>query len=166
MQMTDDLDRLSAEVGLALQARRMMLVSAESCTGGGIGEAITRTAGSSGWFERGFVTYTDQSKQEMLGVRAETLDIFGAVSEQAAREMALGALCASRAHIASSVTGIAGPGGETPGKPVGMVSFCWALREGSLKTETCHFSGGRAEVRRQAIIHALQGVIQLCVGKI
>lgn len=163
--MSDDLERLSAEAGAALQARRMMLVSAESCTGGGIGEAITRTAGSSGWFERGFITYTNQSKQEMLGVRAVTLDAFGAVSEQTAREMALGALCASHAHMAVSVTGIAGPQGGTPGKPAGMVCFCWASREGSLKTETCQFSGGRADVRRQAIIHALQGVIQLSASK-
>jgi nicotinamide-nucleotide amidase len=151
-------------VGVALQARRMILVIAESCTGGGIGEAITRTAGSSEWFERGFITYSNHAKQEMLGVRAETLDGFGAVSEQTAREMALGALCASQASMAVSVTGIAGPGGETAGKPVGMVCFCWASK-GSLKTETCQFSGGRSEVRRQAIIHALRGVIQLCVGK-
>ena len=162
--MSDDLDRLSAEVGVALQARRMTLVTAESCTGGGLGEAITRTAGSSGWFERGFITYTNQAKQEMLGVRAETLDAFGAVSEQTAREMALGALCASHAQVAISVTGIAGPGGETPDKPVGMVCFCWASKV-YLKTETCHFSGGRAEVRRQAIIHALRGVIQLSASK-
>ena len=158
--MSDDLDRLSAEVGVALQARRMMLVTTESCTGGGIGEAITRTAGSSGWFERGFITYTNQAKQEMLGVRAETLDAFGAVSEQTAREMALGALCASHAHTAVSVTGIAGPGGAAPGKPEGLVCFCWASK-GYLKTETCNFSGGRADVRRQAIIHALRGIIQL-----
>jgi len=165
MQMTDDLDRLSAETGVALRARGMVLVSAESCTGGGIGEAITRTAGSSAWFERGFITYTDQAKQEMLGVRAETLVAFGAVSEPTAREMALGALCASHADMAVSVTGIAGPEGGTAGKPVGMVCFCWALKEGSLTTETCYFSGGRAEVRRQAIIHALRGVIQLCASK-
>jgi nicotinamide-nucleotide amidase len=163
--MSDDLDRHSAELGAALQTRRMMLVTAESCTGGGIGEAITRTAGSSAWFERGFITYTDQAKQQMLGVRAETLEAFGAVSEQTAREMALGALSASHAHVAVSVTGIAGPGGETPGKPVGMVCFCWASKEGSLITETFLFSGGRAEVRRLAIIHALQGVIQLFAGK-
>jgi nicotinamide-nucleotide amidase len=165
MQMTDDLDRLSGEVGAALQARRMMLVSAESCTGGGIGEAITRTAGSSAWFERGFVTYTNEAKQEMLGVRAETLDILGAVSEQTAREMALGALSASHAHLAVSVTGIAGPEGGTDGKPVGTVCFCWVLREGPTKTEICHFSGGRAEVRRQTIIRALRGVIQLSANK-
>jgi nicotinamide-nucleotide amidase len=163
--MADDLDRLSADVGVALQARRLMLVAAESCTGGGIGEAITRTAGSSGWFERGFITYTDQAKQEMLGVRAETLAEFGAVSEQTAREMALGALCASHADMAVSVTGIAGPEGGTTGKPVGTVCFCWVLKEVSTKTEICHFQGGRAAVRRQTIIHALQGVIQLSASK-
>jgi nicotinamide-nucleotide amidase len=163
--MSDDLDRLSAEVGVALQVRRMMLVTAESCTGGGIGEAVTRTSGSSAWFECGFITYTNQAKQQMLGVRAETLDVFGAVSEQTAREMALGALSASHAHIAVSATGIAGPGGKTAGKPVGMVCFCWASKEGSLITETFLFSGGRAEVRRQAIIHALQGVIRLFASK-
>lgn len=163
--MADDVDRLSAEVGVALQARRMMLVTAESCTGGGIGEAVTRTAGSSAWFERGFITYTNQAKQQMLGVRAETLEVFGAVSEQTAREMALGALAASHAHIAVSVTGIAGPEGGTAGKPVGTVCFCWTLKEGSFKTETCHFSGGRADVRRQAIIHALNGVIQLSASR-
>lgn len=163
--MADDLDRLSAEVGVALQARRAMLVTAESCTGGGIGEAITRTAGSSAWFERGFITYANQAKQQMLGVRAETLAAFGAVSEQTAREMALGALTASHAHLAVSVTGIAGPEGGTTGKPVGTVCFCWALKEGSTKTETCHFQGGRAAVRRQTIIHALQGVFQLSASK-
>src|SRR5450631_4267689 len=102
-----------------------MLVTAESCTGGGIGEAVTMVPGSSEWFERGFITYTNTAKREMLGVRAETLEQYGAVSEPTVREMAAGALAASHAQVAVAVSGVAGPAGGTPDKPVGMVCLAW-----------------------------------------
>jgi nicotinamide-nucleotide amidase len=158
--VTDRLDELSLRAGRALEARGWMLVTAESCTGGGIAECITRTAGSSAWFDRAFITYTNAAKQEMLGVQSTTLARHGAVAEETAREMARGALNASRADIALSVTGIAGPGGAMPGKPVGMVCFAWALRDGSLQSDTQHFAGDRAAVRRASIEHALQGMLQ------
>jgi len=136
-----------------------MIAVAESCTGGGVGEAITRVAGSSQWFERGFIAYTNHAKQDMLKVSAATLLAHGAVSEQTAREMALGALAASRADVSLSLTGIAGPGGATPGKPVGTVCFAWARRAGENQTETRHFSGDRAAIRRQAVEHVLRGIL-------
>ena len=157
--MPDDIDNLSADLGAALKARGWRVATAESCTGGGVGEAITRTAGSSAWFDRGFITYTNEAKQELLGVRAETLQTCGAVSAQTALEMARGALAASRADIAVALSGIAGPGGATPGKPVGMVCFAWATKQGVTRSETGYFSGDRTEVRRQAIVTALQGLV-------
>ena len=143
-----------------------MLVTAESCTGGWVAQAVTSVAGSSAWFERGYVTYSNAAKREVLGVRESTLARHGAVSEQVAREMARGALKVSRGarrrgrgSIALSVTGVAGPGGGSPGKPVGMVCFGWA--HGSrIRSETRHFRGGRASVRRQSVMHALKGVLQ------
>ncbi len=124
----------------------------------GVGEAITRTSGSSTWFDRGFITYTNEAKQELLGVRAETLQTFGAVSEQTVLEMARGALAASRTDIAVALSGIAGPGGAMPGKPVGMVCFAWVSKAGTT-TETCYFSGERSAVRHQAIVTALLGIV-------
>ncbi len=162
--MTDEIDKLSAELGAALKARGWMAATAESCTGGGVGEAITRTAGSSAWFDRGFITYTNEAKQELLGVRAETLQTFGAVSEQTVLEMARGALAASRADIAVALSGIAGPGGAMPGKPVGMVCFAWVSKQGFEKIETYYFSGERSAVRHQAIIAALRGIIAALQG--
>ena len=158
--MTDDIDRLSADIGAALQAKRWSLATAESCTGGGVGEAVTRTAGSSAWFDRGFITYTNDAKQELLGVHIEILSNQGAVSEEAAREMAAGALRESSAQIAVAVTGIAGPGGGSATKPVGMVCFAWATLEGHTRSDTQIFSGDRAAIRRQAVVHALQGVLE------
>ena len=157
--MLDQIDNLSAELGAALKRCGWRVATAESCTGGGVGEAITRTAGSSAWYERGFITYTNEAKQELLGVRAETLQTCGAVSAQTALEMARGALAASRADIAVALSGIAGPGGATPGKPVGMVCFAWASKQGVTRTETSYFSGDRTEVRRQAIVTALRGLV-------
>jgi nicotinamide-nucleotide amidase len=118
--------RLAAELGAALQAQHATLATAESCTGGGIGYAVTQVAGSSAWFERGFITYSNEAKQQMLDVPAELIARHGAVSESVARAMALGALTRSRAHIAVSVTGIAGPGGGSRAKPVGTVCFGFA----------------------------------------
>lgn len=156
--MDDMLHRLAEEVGKALQQRGMMLAAAESCTGGWIGEAVTAVPGSSGWFDRGFITYTNDAKQEMLGVSAATLAGFGAVSEQTVREMAAGALKNSHAHAALAVSGIAGPGGGTAEKPVGTVCFAWGLTNDEVSSETRIFAGDRSEVRRQAVVHALRGL--------
>jgi nicotinamide-nucleotide amidase len=139
-------------------------VSAESCTGGWVAQAVTSIAGSSEWFERGFVTYSNASKQEMLGVRKSTLKRHGAVSEETAREMAAGALKRSRGTIALAVTGVAGPSGGSAAKPVGMVCFAWATRRGRLRSETRRFRGGREAVRRQSVIRALEGVLEALAG--
>jgi nicotinamide-nucleotide amidase len=137
-----------------------MLATAESCTGGWVAQAVTSISGSSAWFERGFVTYSDAAKRELLGVSAATLDRCGAVSEETAREMALGALAASRAGLAVAVTGVAGPTGGTPTKPVGMVCFAWAWKDGRVDAVTKRFAGDREEVRRQSVACALQGVLE------
>ncbi|MGW8269366.1 MAG: CinA family protein [Burkholderiales bacterium] len=157
----DPLSTLATLVGTRLKARARLLVTAESCTGGWIAQAVTAVAGSSEWFERGYVTYSNESKQELVGVRPETLERHGAVSEETAREMAAGALAASRASVAVAVTGIAGPSGGSTEKPVGMVCLSWALRDGVAKTETCRFAGDRGEVRRRSVIRALQGLIEV-----
>lgn len=159
--MTDDnLSVLATLVGERLKSHGLMLAAAESCTGGWAAQAVTSVSGSSGWFERGFVTYSDEAKRELLDVRAETLQRFGAVSEETAREMALGALARSRAQVALAITGVAGPTGGTPQKPVGTVCLGWALPGGRVDTVTRHFSGDRAEVRRQSVLAALHGVIE------
>ena len=137
-----------------------MLATAESCTGGLVAAAITDISGSSEWFERGFVTYSNQAKSEMIGVPAELIEKHGAVSEPVARAMAQGALLNSRAQISLSITGVAGPGGGTPDKPVGMVCFGWTNRVTTI-VETKHFKGDRTQVRSQAAQYALRGVIEL-----
>jgi nicotinamide-nucleotide amidase len=152
---------LAERVGRALEARKLMLATAESCTGGWIAEAITMVPGSSAWFERGFVTYTYIAKREMLGVRPETLEQHGAVSEPVVREMAVGALHASHAQVAVSVSGVAGPSGGSPEKPVGMVCFGWATTEAPVRVETRHFPGDREAVRRQSVLHALAVVLEM-----
>ena len=136
-----------------------MLVTAESCTGGWVAQAITSVAGSSDWFERGYVTYSNAAKHEELGISKKTLVRHGAVSEQTAREMARGALKHSRGTIALAITGVAGPGGGTPGKPVGTVCFAWA-RGRRIRSETKRFKGGRSRVRRQSVIYSLRGVLR------
>ena len=136
-----------------------MLVTAESCTGGWVAQAVTSIAGSSEWFERGYVTYSNAAKREALGVRKATLECHGAVSEPTAREMARGALRRSRGTIAVSITGIAGPGGGLPGKPVGTVCFAWAQGR-KIRSETRRYKGGRRNVRRQSVVHALRGVLK------
>lgn len=158
---SDTLIALATLVGVRLQAKAMMLATAESCTGGWVAQAVTAIAGSSAWFERGFVTYSDAAKQEMLGVSARTLAAHGAVSEQTAREMAAGALAHSRAQVAVAITGIAGPSGGSPDKPLGMVCFAWAAQGGAPIAETRHFKGDRESVRRQSVIAALQGILKL-----
>ena len=150
---------LAERAGRALQARGLMLTTAESCTGGWIAEAVTMVPGSSGWFERGFVTYTYISKREMLGVRGETLEQHGAVSEPVVRQMGEGALSRSHAQVAVAVSGTAGPSGGTPQKPVGTVCFAWALKDSEPRSETRHFRGDREAVRRQSVVHALEVLI-------
>jgi nicotinamide-nucleotide amidase len=149
---------LARKAGVALKKRGRLLVTAESCTGGWVAQAVTSVAGSSEWFERGYVTYSNAAKREELGVSKSTLARHGAVSEQTAREMARGALGRSRGTFALSVTGIAGPGGGSPGKPVGTVCFAWA--EGrKIRSETRRFKGGRRNIRRLSVVHALRGVL-------
>lgn len=151
---------LAERVGARLKASGLLLACAESCTGGWVAQAVTAVAGSSDWFERGFVTYSNAAKREMLGVAGDTLDRFGAVSEETAREMAGGALAHSHAGMALAITGVAGPTGGTPAKPVGMVCFAWARREGAAQSRTLRFAGDREQVRRQSVIAALEGVLE------
>jgi nicotinamide-nucleotide amidase len=154
---------LATRVGRRLKAKKRRLVSAESCTGGWVAQAVTSIAGSSAWFERGFVTYSNEAKRELLGVKAATLRKHGAVSEETACEMARGALARSRGTLALAVTGIAGPGGGSRAKPVGMVCFAWINRK-KLRSETRRFSGNRDSVRRKSVVHALQGVLDSLAG--
>jgi len=155
------LQDLARQAGLLLSEQGLMLATAESCTGGSLGQSITSIAGSSGWYDRGFITYSVVSKREMLGVSQATLDEYGAVSEQTASEMAAGAIGRSHAQVAIAVTGIAGPGGGAPHKPVGMVCLAWMIKDGLARAETHYFSGHREEIRGQAVGIALQGVIDL-----
>ncbi len=157
--MDPDLVVLSERVGVALRERSLTLVTAESCTGGWAAQVVTHTAGSSAWFDRGFVTYTNVAKIEMLGVNTGTLEAFGAVSREAAVEMAVGALANSNALIAISITGIAGPAGGSPGKPVGTVCFAWCLRGQNPDSEHRQFAGDRESIRRQAVVHSLEGLL-------
>lgn len=157
--MADSIDSLARRTGEALRSAGARLATAESCTGGWVAMAVTSIAGSSEWFERGFVTYTNESKSEMLGVAQATLAAHGAVSEATAREMAAGALAASRATVALSVTGVAGPGGGSAEKPVGMVCFAWADARG-VRSEMRTFPGDREAIRRASVIRALEGVLE------
>jgi len=159
--MDQALYRLAARVGRALKSREMMIATAESCTGGWIGQAITMVPGSSEWFERGFITYTYISKREMLGVKPRTLATHGAVSEQVVREMVEGALARSHAQVALSISGVAGPGGGTPDKPVGTICFAWARKGARPVVETRRFRGDRDEVRWRCVAHALRGVLKI-----
>ena len=158
--MTEDrITALAGQLGEACRLRGRTLVLAESCTGGGVGEAITRIPGSSAWLDRGFITYSNVAKEEQLGVKPDTLLDHGAVSEATAREMVLGALRWSHADTALAVTGIAGPDGGTRDKPVGLVWFAWCVRGGAARVESRQFEGDRQAVRRQAIEFALKGLL-------
>jgi nicotinamide-nucleotide amidase len=159
--MDADLIQLSAAVGAACRQRRLLVVTAESCTGGWAAQVITHTAGSSGWFERGFVTYANDAKIEMLGVTPATLEKHGAVSLETAKEMAAGALNNSNALISLAITGIAGPTGGSPDKPVGTVCFAWCLRGQPAAAEHRQFGGDREAIRRQSVVHALEGLLAL-----
>ena len=153
------MNALARRVGRRLKASGAKLATAESCTGGWVAQAVTAIPGSSEWFERGFVTYSNEAKQEMLGVKRGTLKKHGAVSEATAREMAKGALRRSRATLAVAVTGVAGPTGGSDTKPVGMVCFSWATKQKGW-SETRRFRGNRESVRRQSVVHALKGVLK------
>lgn len=151
---------LATRAGTTLKAKGLLLATAESCTGGGIAHAVTEIAGSSEWFDCGFVTYSNTSKIRLLNVSAAVIAQFGAVSEEIADAMAKGALANSKAQVAISTTGIAGPGGAMPGKPVGTVCFGWSYG-GKTWTERLIFDGNRQSVREQTIIHSLQGMLRL-----
>ncbi|MDO8263955.1 MAG: nicotinamide-nucleotide amidohydrolase family protein [Gallionella sp.] len=155
------MDILAAKVGEALKSHGLMLATAESCTGGGVAQAITDVAGSSAWFERGFITYSNLAKQQMLRVSEETLKQHGAVSEAAVCEMVAGALANSAAQVALAVSGIAGPNGGTPDKPVGTVWFAWGVKNGVMLAQVHHLAGNRSEIRSRAVHIALQGVLDL-----
>ena len=152
--------RWAAPLADALRARGWRLAAAESCTGGLLAAACTALAGSSDWFERGFVTYSNQAKREQLGVPAALLEAHGAVSEPVARAMAEGALARSRADLALAVTGIAGPGGEVPGKPVGTVWIAIARRGAATTAEHLLIGGDRAAVRARTVEIALERLRQ------
>lgn len=157
---------LSANLGQAMQAQGWQLALAESCTGGMIAESVTAVAGSSAWFDRGFVTYSNAAKIDMLAVPERLIAEHGAVSEPVASAMAIGALQHSQANISGAVTGVAGPGGGSPLKPVGTVCFAWAMRDGEnqdsqIAIETCHFEGNRTQVREQAARYLLTGLLRL-----
>jgi nicotinamide-nucleotide amidase len=158
MRIDDDLYGLAVQVGRAASARRWLVATAESCTGGLVAGAITAVAGSSAWFDRGFVTYSHEAKIEQLGVSRETLATYGAVSTQTAAAMAAGALRASRAQWVVAITGVAGPGGGSIEKPVGMVCFGWAS-PGRVTSEQRQLKGDRAEVRRESVRIALAGLV-------
>lgn len=155
-----DLEILASQVGSLLLANGQRLATAESCTGGWVAQCLTAIAGSSNWFERGFVTYSNEAKQEMLGIDAQTLLTHGAVSETTAGAMASGALRHSRADWALSITGIAGPSGGSADKPVGMVCFGWAGPDSLTEVETRIFPGNREAVRSQSVAHALGGLLK------
>ena len=152
---------LAKQVGLALTRQGLMLASAESCTGGWLGQIVTSIPGSSTWYQSGFITYTANSKQKMLGISTKTLKEYGEVSEQMARDMAHGVVTKSGAQVSVSITGIAGPGGGTTKKPVGMVCFAWEMKDNHMRSETRHFSGDREAVRQQSVAVAMQGLITL-----
>jgi nicotinamide-nucleotide amidase len=165
MRGTDlDLERLAARAGRHLLKTRRTVATAESCTGGWVAKALTDIAGSSQWFLEGLITYSDRAKQQRLGVPRALLAKHGAVSEAAVRAMAAGALKRSRAQLAVAVTGIAGPGGAVPGKPVGTVWLGWAQRRGRairVAVQLRHFRGDREAVRRKTVRAALQGLLQI-----
>lgn len=157
----EPIESLSARVGKALASRALTLATAESCTGGWVASAVTAVAGSSAWFDRGFVTYSNAAKHEMLGVSPDTLAANGSVSEATIREMAFGALALSEADVSAAISGIAGPHGGTSEKPVGTVWLAWAARDGEYRSRCARFEGDRENVRRESVQAALAGIIEL-----
>jgi len=155
--MDNELFELAQQLGLLLKSKEKKIATAESCTGGWIAQVITEVSGSSVWFDRGFVTYSNAAKMQMLGVKPETLDKFGAVSAQTATEMANGALAHSDADCAIAVTGIAGPDGGSAEKPVGTVFIAWAYKNREVKVVQKKLTGNRHQIRRQTVKIALLG---------
>lgn len=153
------IDSAAARLGNALRQLGWRVTTAESCTGGGIAEAITRISGSSAWFDCAFVTYANHSKSRWVGVSEQDLQEYGAVSEPVVRAMASGALLAAEADLAVAVSGIAGPEGGTAEKPVGTVWFAWAVRDREVQTQCRRIHGSRRDVRAQTVLHSLQGLI-------
>jgi nicotinamide-nucleotide amidase len=158
--MDNELFELAERLGQSLKANDHKIATAESCTGGWIAQAITEVSGSSAWFERGFVTYSNSAKVQMLGVNPETLENFGAVSAETAKEMVAGALANSAADLAVAVTGIAGPDGGSAEKPVGTVYVAWQDKTGFSKVERLQLSGNRHQIRKQTVIRAIEGSIR------
>ncbi|KGG90356.1 CinA family protein [Comamonas thiooxydans] len=158
-----NIEELVRQLAARLTEKGWMLATAESCTGGMIAAACTDLAGSSQWFERGFVTYSNEAKTEMLGVPAELIAKHGAVSEEVVRAMAEGAIRHSRAQVSIAVTGIAGPGGGSVEKPAGTVWFSWSLNA-EVQSHALLLEGGRAQVRRSSVRHALQQLLKLIGG--
>ena len=160
--MTESTDSLLAQlVARAMTLRGGMLVTAESCTGGGLACLLTSIPGSSSWYERGFITYSNDSKRELLSITEDILLGYGAVSEQTAAAMATGAIDNSHAAVSVAITGIAGPDGGTPDKPVGTVCVAWSIRNGETRTTRVVFDGDRRMIREQAILMALQGLLDI-----
>lgn len=158
LTVSQAVEQMVEQLATQLQAQGWQLATAESCTGGLIAAACTDLAGSSAWFERGFVSYSNQAKTELLGVPTELIQTQGAVSQEVAEAMASGALAHSRAHVAVAVTGVAGPGGGSATKPVGTVWLAWATPAGVF-AELMHVPGDRAAVRQATVQRALQGLL-------
>ncbi|HET8705282.1 MAG TPA: CinA family protein [Pseudomonadales bacterium] len=156
--MNQHIAQLSQELGAALIKNRRIVATAESCTGGGVAEAITSISGSSAYFDRAFITYSNQAKAQMLGVDPGLIERYGAVSEPVVREMAKGALARSGASLSVAISGVAGPTGGTEDKPVGTVWFAWAKDE-QVETSLMRFWGDRESIREQAVLMALQGLL-------
>lgn len=155
----EDIIKLAADVGQTLKQKGLLVATAESCTGGGVAQAITEIAGCSEWFDCGFITYSSDSKTEILDVSAVLIAQHGAVSEEIAAAMAQGALAHSDAHVAIATTGIAGPTGAVPGKPVGTICFGWVMGK-RVVTERKVFSGDRHTIREQTVAYSLQGLLR------
>ncbi|WP_064435246.1 CinA family protein [Pseudoalteromonas neustonica] len=159
MELHQEIKTLAAQLGAILTDKCLWITTAESCTGGGVSYALTDTPGSSAYIDRAFVTYSNKAKQDLLGVNAQTLTHYGAVSEQTVLQMAEGASKAAHADISVAISGVAGPGGGTNDKPVGLVWFCIKIGNKVYSSQQI-FAGGRAEVRSQAIVYALKSVIE------
>ncbi|WP_345198871.1 nicotinamide-nucleotide amidohydrolase family protein [Kistimonas scapharcae] len=159
--MQQEIEDLAQQLGQVLLAKGWRVATAESCTGGGVAEAITSVAGSSAWFGYGYVSYANEAKQQMLGVKAETLAQHGAVSEPVVTEMADGARRNAGAALSVAISGIAGPDGGSPEKPVGTVWLAWSQEGLPTQTQVCHFSGNRSAIRQQAVVTALSGFLRL-----
>jgi len=156
--MESELFELAEQLGRLLKANGKTIATAESCTGGWIAQTITEVPGSSAWFDRGFVTYSNAAKVQMLGVSPQTLEQYGAVSAETATEMVTGALAHSGADVAVAVTGIAGPDGGTQDKPVGTVFIAWAPKSGAAKVVKKQFTGNRRQIREQTVKNAIEGM--------